>query len=356
MPEIHAFIDQLPKVEIHVHLVGSASVPTVLELAARHPDSPLPRTAEALRDFYEFRDFPHFAEVYQAVSDVVREPEDVATLVTGVARDLAAQRVRYVELTVTPYTHVRAGMSMRAVTEALDLAAAEAAERHGVEVAYIFDIAGELGGEAARATLDHALRHPPRALVGFGLGGVEQKRPPHRDAFRDAFRAAVAAGLHSVPHAGEMSGPETIWEALDGLRAERIGHGIHCLDDPRLVAHLRETQIPLEVCPTSNVRTRQVPEPAAHPLPRLLAEGLYVTLNSDDPPMFGTTLTGEYRVAADVLGLDAPALADLARNAVRASFLAPARRAEILAEIDAVASARDAGPARSAADRGTPAT
>ncbi|REE99195.1 adenosine deaminase [Thermomonospora umbrina] len=355
MSEIHAFIDRLPKVELHIHLVGSASVSTVLDLAARHPDNRLPTTAEGMRDFYEFRDFPHFAEVYQAVSDVVRTPEDVATLVTGTARDLAAQRVGYVELTVTPYTHVRAGMSARAVTEALDIAARQAAERHGVHVAYIFDIAGELGGEAARATLDHALGHPPERLVGFGLGGIEQGRPAHRDAFRDVFRAAVAAGLHSVPHAGEMSGPETIWESIHGLAAERIGHGIRCLDDPLLVEHLRETQIPLEVCPTSNVRTGQVAEPAAHPLPRLLEEGLYVTLNSDDPPMFGTSLTQEYRVAADVLGLDASALADLARNAVRASFLDPAGQRAILAEIDAVASG-DAGSARSAAGRGTPAT
>ncbi|WP_119726771.1 adenosine deaminase [Thermomonospora amylolytica] len=335
MTSLHGFIDRLPKVELHLHLVGSASIDTVLELAARHPGSRLPRTPEGLRDFYEFRDFPHFAEVYQAVSEVVREPEDVAALVLGTARDLAGQRVRYVELTVTPYTHVLAGMSMPAVTEALDVAAREAARRHGIRVAYIFDIAGELGATAARATLDHALHHPPERLVGFGLGGIEQARSAHLEDFRDAFRAAVAAGLHSVPHAGEMTGPETVWEALDGLRAERIGHGIGCLDDPRLVARLREARIPLEVCPTSNVCTGQVAGLREHPLPRMLREGLYVTLNSDDPPMFGTSLTGEYRVAADVFGLDAPALADLARNAVRASFLDPAGQAEILAEIDA---------------------
>ncbi|SEG61843.1 aminodeoxyfutalosine deaminase [Thermomonospora echinospora] len=336
MTWIYDFIDLLPKVELHVHLVGSASVQTVLELAAGHPDSRLPRTPEGLRGFYKFRDFRHFAEVYQAVSDVVRRPEDIATLVLGAARDLAAQRVRYVELTVTPYTHVLAGMSMPAVTEALDVAARQASERHGIRVAYIFDIAGQHGGAGARATVDHALHHPPERLVGLGLGGVEQVRAAHADAFRDAFRAAVAAGLHSLPHAGEMTGPETIWEAIDGLGAERIGHGISCLDDRRLIDHLRETRLPLEVCPTSNVRTGQVAEHAAHPLPRMLEEGLYVTLNSDDPPMFGTSLTGEYRVAADVFGLGPGDLADLARNAVRASFLDAVGQAEILTEIDTV--------------------
>ncbi|WP_248961392.1 adenosine deaminase [Sphaerisporangium perillae] len=329
---LEAFIAALPKVELHVHLVGSASVPTVLELSRRHPGSRVPSTEEELRAFYVFRDFPHFAEVYGGVNGLVREPEDVATLVTGAARDLAAQNVRYVELTVTPYSHQRMGMPMREITEALDVAARQAAG-HGVRVGYIFDIPGEYGAEAARATLDHALSEPPEALVGFGLAGIEQERPPHRDAFRDAFRAATAAGLHSVPHGGEMTGPETIWEVIEGLGAERIGHGISCVDDPRLMAHLKETQIPLEVCPTSNVRTRQVPDIAAHPLPRLLAEGLFVTLNSDDPPMFATTLNEEYGVAARVFGLEPAELSALARNAVEASFLDQAAKQAIIAEI-----------------------
>jgi adenosine deaminase len=138
-----------------------------------------------------------------------------------------------------------------------------------------------------------------------------------------------------------MSGPETIWEAIRELRAERIGHGIRCVDDPELMAYLRETQLPLEVCPTSNVCTRQVPSMAAHPLPRLLEDGLYVTLNSDDPPMFNTTLTNEYRVAARDLGLGADGVAQLARNGIRASFLPEGRKQALLAELDAV---RPAGP------------
>ncbi|WP_405147777.1 adenosine deaminase [Sphaerisporangium sp. NBC_01403] len=333
---IEAFIAALPKVELHVHLVGSASVPTVLELSRRYPGGPVPSGEEELRAFYEFRDFPHFAQIYEGVNSLVREPEDVAILVTGAARDLAAQNARYVELTVTPYSHQRVGMSTRAITEALDVAARQAAEL-GVRVGYIFDIPGEHGLEGARATLDHALNEPPEALVGFGLAGIEQERPKYRDAFRDAFRAAVAAGLHSVPHGGEMTGPETIWEVIEGLGAERIGHGTSCVADPRLMAHLRETQIPLEVCPTSNVRTRQVPDIASHPMPRMLEEGLYVTLNSDDPPMFGTTLDREYRVAAESFGLGPAELAALARNAVRASFLDDDGKRAIVAEIDELA-------------------
>ncbi len=326
------FIDALPKVELHVHLVGSASLPTVLELARRHTGHTVPTNEEALRTFYAFRDFPHFAEVYFAVNGLIKDPEDVAALVVGAARDLAAQNVRYVELTVTPYSHVMAGMTMPAVTEALDVAARQVAD--DIQVAYVFDIPAEFGSVAARNTIDHALGHPPEKLVGFGIGGIEDARIGHEEAIRDAFRAAVAAGLHSVPHAGEMSGPETIWEAVRNLGAERIGHGIRCLDDPELVAYLRETQIPLEVCPTSNVCTRQVAHISEHPLPRLLEEGLYVTLNSDDPPMFGTTLTNEYRTAAADLGLGKDGLTELARNAVNASFLDEEGKKAILAEID----------------------
>ena len=178
MESIDAFIDRLPKVELHLHLVGSASVPTVLELARRHPDgSGVPRSATELAAFYEFRDFPHFADVYAAVSGLVREPADVADLVLGAARDLAGQNVRYAELTVTPYTFTASGMPVADLTEALDIAARSARRDHGVRIGYIFDIAGELGGPAAYATLEHALSRPPEALTGFGLAGIEQARP-----------------------------------------------------------------------------------------------------------------------------------------------------------------------------------
>jgi aminodeoxyfutalosine deaminase len=336
---LDAFIQALPKVELHVHLIGSASVPTVLELSRRHPDSAVPTSEEELRAFYTFRDFPHFAQVYGAVNALVREPEDVAALVLGLARDLSTQGGRYAELQVTPYAHHIMGLPKREVTQALDIAAKQSLAEYGVEMAYIFDIPSEFGREAAEITLDHALQEPPAALVGFGIGGIEQRRAPYRDVFRDAFAAARAAGLHSVPHGGEMTGPETIWEVIEGLGAERIGHGIACLDDPRLVAYLRETQLPLDVCPTSNLRTGQVARIEDHPLPRMLAEGLFVTLNSDDPPMFATTLSEEYRLAARVFGLGVQDLARLAGNGVRASFLPAERKRALLDEIGALAAA-----------------
>jgi aminodeoxyfutalosine deaminase len=341
MESVQEFIAQLPKVELHVHLVGSASVETVLGLARRHPDGGVPLTAEGLREFYEFRDFPHFIDVYDAVSRLVTEPEDVADLVRGVGRDLAPQNVRYVEMQVSPYAFRRAGLSPALITAALDAGARDALAEHGVRIAYIFDFPGQSADRHAMQTLDHALEQPPEALIGFGIGGIEAARAPYRDVIRDAFAAAATAGLRCVPHAGETTGPETVWEAIEFLHAERIGHGIRSMDDPRLVAYLRERQLPVDVSPTSNVRTRCVPSLAAHPLPEMLEAGLFVTVNSDDPPMFGTTLAGEYLVAASELGLTAAELAGLAANAVRASFLDEASAGALLGEIAAVLAAHE---------------
>jgi aminodeoxyfutalosine deaminase len=336
MDELGEFVAQLPKVELHVHLIGSTSVPTVLRLVQRHPESPVPRTEEGLREFYRFRDFPHFVDVYDMIRNLVTEQEDIADLVRGIARDLAAQNVRYAEIKAAPVGYARNGIPPAALTEALDVAAADALSQYGIRIGYLFEFPGEHADEHALPTVEHALTMPPKALVGFGIAGIEQRRAPHRDVIRSAFGAANAAGLRCVPHAGEMTGPETVWEAVRHLHAERIGHGINSMRDPRLVAYLSERQLALEVCPTSNVCTGQIAALGDHPLPRMLEAGLNVTLNSDDPPMFGTTLSNEYIVAAEVLGLTRAQLAALAANAVRASFLEDPAKEKLLAEIDGV--------------------
>ncbi len=326
------FIEGLPKAELHVHHVGSASPRTVAELAARHEgDTPVPSDPTLLADFFTFTDFGHFIEVYLAVVDLLRTPEDIWTLTYDVARDLAAQNVRYVELTCTPYTSIAVGISAEAYCEALEDARRKAEADFGIVMRWIFDIPGESGVRAADVTLDTALRLRPDGLVGFGLGGPEVGVP--RPQFSQHFEQAIAAGLHSVPHAGESTGPETIWDSINHLGAERIGHGISAAQDPALMAYLAEHGITLEVSPTSNVRTRSVPSMEEHPLPILVAACVPVTINSDDPPMFGTTLNAEYAIAADLLGLDDAGIADLARAAVRASFADDAVKRDLLAEI-----------------------
>jgi len=228
---------------------------------------------------------------------------------------------------------VHRGIPAPEFVEAIEDARAGAAAEFGVDLRWCFDIPGEAGPAAAEETLRIALEERPDGLVSFGLGGPEAG--VDRSQFKPYFDKARAAGLHSVPHAGETTGPETIWDALRDLGAERIGHGIAAARDPRLLAHLAEHRIPLEVCPTSNVRTRAVASLDEHPLPALVAAGVPVSINSDDPPMFGTTLEEEYAVAARLLGLDAAGVADLARAAVSASFLPPGGKAALRAEIDA---------------------
>ncbi|MEC3977646.1 adenosine deaminase [Amycolatopsis sp. H20-H5] len=330
-PALYAFVRALPKAELHVHLVGSASLPTVLTLAGRRPSAGVPTEPAALADFFTYQDFPHFLKVYAAVSSLVRDGRDIHTLVTGLAADLAAQNARYAEVTVTPYSHLRAGMPGDELLTGLATGCAAALAEHGVELAWCFDIPGEDGLEAAEETTVFALRERPDGLVSLGLGGPELG--VGRAQFAPYFTRAREAGLHSVPHAGETTGPATIWSALHDLGAERIGHGTSCTDDPALLNYLALHRIPLEVCPTSNVATRQVPSLAGHPIRRMLDHGVLVTLNTDDPPMFGATLNGEYAAVAEALGLATTEVARLAANAVNASFMSAGRKTELTAEI-----------------------
>jgi aminodeoxyfutalosine deaminase len=331
---LEAFVDALPKVELHVHLEGAVRPETLLQLARRHGSTALPDDLDGLRDFYRFRDFGHFVEVYYAICDSLREVDDFALIARELGEHLAAQGVRYAEVTVTPFNHTRRGVAAEAVFEGIERGRLEAEASTGIRLRWVTDVPGEFGADAAVQTARLVLAHRPEGVIGFGLGGPEVGVP--RAQFAEAFAMARDAGLHSLPHAGETTGPQTIWDALEHLGAERIGHGVRCLEDPALVEHLRERRIPLEVCPTSNVCLSVVESLEAHPLRRLLDAGLVVTLNSDDPPMFGTSLREECLRAARVLGLSPAELADLARAGIASSFLPDADRAALLAQVDGV--------------------
>jgi aminodeoxyfutalosine deaminase len=326
-----AFVAGLPKAELHVHQVGSASPRIVAQLAARHPGT-VPADEDALADYFRFDDFAHFIRIYLAVVKLVRTAEDVRLLTYEIAREMAGQQIRYAELTVTPYLSVGPDLPAEAFLEAIEDARVGAERDFGVRLRWIFDIPADFGLPAAEVTASVALDHDVPGLVGFGIGGSERGFP--RSMFAAQFARARAAGLHAVPHAGETTGPETVWDALTSLHAERIEHGIAAVKDPRLLAHLAEHQITLDVCPTSNVALKVIPDLAVHPLPALVAAGVPVSINTDDPPMVGTDLNHEYAVAADLLGLDEVGVADLARAAVRGAFLPAAERDGLLSEID----------------------
>jgi aminodeoxyfutalosine deaminase len=341
-PDLSSFIAGLPKAELHVHHVGSASPAIVSELAMRHPGI-VPVDTEELRRFFEFRDFAHFVEVYLAVVALVRTDADIRYLTYEVARELATtQQVRYAELTCTPYTSVLPddpdhGIPIEAYTEAIEDARMAAERDFGIVLRWIYDIPGESGMPAADATLSFATNHRVDALVGFGLGGPEIG--VSRQQFKPHFDAARRVGLHSVPHAGETTGPETVWDALRLLGAERIGHGTSSAQDEKLLEYLAKNSIPLEVCPSSNVATRAVASLDEHPIRAFRDAGVTVTVNSDDPSMFGTSLNQEYEIAARLLDLDTGGVADLARAGVRSSFAPDDLKVAMLAEIDEYARA-----------------
>ena len=335
-----AALDQLvvamPKAELHVHLEGTVKAETLRELAARHGVR-LPTDDEQLRRFYEFRDFPHFIEVFRAVCQCLREPADFERITLDLGEEAARQNIRYLEVFFSPEPHVRQrGVSFEAMLGGMNAGRDEVRRRFGTELRWIADGVrdADIGGDSVSKTVEW-LRHldPAQGVLGLGLGGNEVGHPPAR--YVDAFVAARRAGMRVVAHAGETTGPETIWATLRQLGAERIGHGIRAIEDPDLVAFLVEMRTPLEVCPTSNLRTGVVGSPERHPFRALDDAGVFVTVNSDDPPMFGTTLTDEYRFLVHHFGYDADGIERIALNAVRASFLPDDEKSRLLSEFEA---------------------
>lgn len=324
-PNVEAYLRAMPKVELHVHLEGSIRPATLLTLARRNQRALPYDTVEGLSQWYQFTDFLHFIDVYVAITQCLRTPDDIELIAWEFLQGQAAQNVRHSEVTYTPRTvYNHCGIAFSDQMAALNRARERAARELGVSMALITDIARDITVDEGMHTARWAVATFGAGVDAFGLGGNEVGHPPSKHL--DAFNMARAAGLPSVPHAGETVGPESIWGAIRHLGAQRIGHGVRCMEDPALVEYLRMTQIPLEVCPTSNVCLKVFPDMASHSLPRMVAAGLYITINSDDPPLFSTTLNDEYVNAARAFGFDAAQMEHFSLNALRASLLPPERR------------------------------
>jgi adenosine deaminase len=319
---LETFIRAMPKVELHVHLEGSIRPRTLLKLARRNNITLPARTLDELRAFYHFTDFAHFIRVYATIINCLQTPDDFALIAEEFGATMAEQQIRYAEITWSPVTHVgRLGIPFAELLRGVNRGRAAAKDKYGVEMRWIIDIVRNLHAKGfdGMETAEMAVQGHAHGVVGLGLGGMEQGFPP--ELFTTAFTHARAHGLHSIPHAGEVDGPTSIWGALRDLKAERIGHGIRAIEDPELVEYLRVYQIPLEVCPTSNICTGVVADLGSHPIRQLYAAGVYITVNSDDPPMFNTTLTDEYLMLAHTFGFDADAIEQLVLNGVRATLL-----------------------------------
>ena len=313
---LESFIRAMPKVELHVHLGGSL-LPETLLLLARQNGSDLPvQTVEELRDWYRFTDFAHFIEVYKRVQSCITSADDIELIAREFLAGQAKQGTRYTEITHSaPRYDVPFREQLKALNRAGDWALAEL----GVASSVILDIPREIDADGGLEVANWAIEGAENGVVALGLGGMEAGNPPEK--FRAAFDRAYAAGVACVPHAGEVVGAESIWGALRHLHAHRIQHGVRCLEDPELVAELRDRQIPLAVCVGSNIALGVSASWEEHPLTDLIDAGLLVTLNSDDPPMFNTTLTDEFLKLAEVLRWTADDLERLVLNGVRGSLL-----------------------------------
>jgi adenosine deaminase len=327
---LHDFARQIPKAELHVHLEGSIRPATLLELAQRNGVQLPAQDVNGLRKFYHYRDFAHFLEVYITVSNCLRTSQDYALIAYEFGSECARQNIHYAEVTFTIATNMKiTGLPWQAILAGLNTGRRKAQREFGVRWGWILDISRN-HPETQDQVLEICLDARAQGVVAVGLGGPETDYPP--ELFVSAFSRARVAGLRRVPHAGEMLGPTSIWTALQDLHADRIGHGVRCIEDPDLVTHLRERQVPLEICPTSNLRLGIYSSYTTHPLRELWDQGLVITVNSDDPPLFGTDLNEEYQVLVDHFGFGADELERVSLNGVRTSFLPKTEKAELEAQ------------------------
>jgi len=321
---LDAFLARMPKAELHIHLEGSVRPATLLALAARNGIA-LPFADEAAaRDFYRFRDFDHFLAVYDLICDAIRTPDDLTLMTYELGASAAEQHIRYMEVTFTTRGRLRRGLPLDDQLAGIRAGARQAEREFGVRMQFIPDVVAENTVEEAWTLARWAVEQQGNGVCALGLAGREVGRDAA--ALAPVFTYVRDAGLLRTLHAGETVGPESIWDALTTLHADRIGHGVRVIEDPKLLELLYAMQVPLEICPTSNVRLGLYPDMASHPVRTLWRSGLYLTINTDDPPMFNTTLTDEYRALAAVHGFMAEEIAELSLNAVRAAFLPAAEK------------------------------
>jgi len=327
----NAFIRQLPKAELHLHLEGAVEPATLLELSARHGDRATLAEIEAL---YTYTDFQSFLMAFKAVSAHLRGPDDYELITYRLMQRLKEENILHAEVYVAVGVCLFCKQDFAAIFEGLERGRARGARDFGVSLLWIFDATRHFGVEEAQKVFELAVRYHDRQVVGVGIGGDEQKAPP--ELFRSVYAYAEDHGLRLTAHAGETGPPESVWGALN-LHAERIGHAFTASQDSDLIEELAQRQIPVELCITSNLRTGVCKAVAEHPTKNYFDQGVMITLNTDDPALFGTTLSREYQLAQETFGFTDEHLRELARNSFEASFLPAEKKLELLSLFDAAA-------------------
>jgi len=327
----NAFIRQLPKAELHLHLEGAVAPATLLELRKLHGEHTTLSEVEAL---YAYTDFQSFLMAFKAVSAHLRGPDDYELITYRLMQRLKEENVLHAEVYVAVGVCLFRKQDFTAIFEGLERGRSRGARDFGVSLLWIFDATRHFGVEEAQKVFELAVRYQDRHVIGVGIGGDEQKAPP--ELFRGVYGYAADNGLRLTAHAGETGPPESVWGALN-LRAERIGHAFTASQDADLIEELAQRQIPVELCITSNVRTGVCKAVAEHPTKNYFDHGVMITLNTDDPALFGTTLSREYQIAQETFGFSDEHLRELARNSFEASFLPAEKKLELLSLFDAAA-------------------
>jgi adenosine deaminase len=326
------FLRELPKAELHLHIEGTLEPELMFELARRNRVALPFHSVDAVRRAYVFEHLQSFLDIYYAGCRVLVTEQDFCDLTAAYLARAAAEGVRHVEIFFDPQTHTMRGVPFATVISGIHRALEEGQRQWGISFRVIMCFLRHLSATSAMETLQQAQPFAPW-IVAVGLDSSEVGHPPEK--FRAVFDRARAAGFLTVAHAGEEGPPEYIWQALDLLKVSRIDHGVRCLEDPRLVDRLVAEQVPLTVCPLSNVKLRVFRTMAGHNLKRLLDRGVRVTINSDDPAYFGGYITENFRAAQEALDLTREDICRVARHAFEASFLPPQDKQRLCAELDA---------------------
>ena len=334
------FLTELPKAELHLHIEGTLEPELLFELASRNRVAVPYPDVEAVRRAYVFEDLQSFLDIYYAGCRVLITEQDFYDLTIAYTRRAAAQGVRHCEIFFDPQTHTQRGIAFPTVIDGIATALSDARRQAGVTSRIILSFLRDLPADAAMTTLDDALPYRDH-IIGVGLDSAELGNPPEK--FRAVFDRARSEGFLTVAHAGEEGPPEYIWQALDLLHVRRIDHGVRCIEDERLMERLVADQIPLTVCPLSNVKLRIFPSLEQHDIGELLHRGVRATVNSDDPAYFGAYIADNYVATARALQLSTADMVQLARNSFLASFLDSAERRRHLDAIDELVRAAEPG-------------